>query len=68
MVKVDNHEVQIGDWVCFKSDIEQSGQVVEIKKSYMGPSLTLENKRGFDGEYIGGWYITTVLASECWIE
>ena len=65
---VDGQEVQVGDWVGFKSDIEQSGQIVEIKKSYMGASLVLENKHGFQGGYIGGDTITTELASDCWLE
>ena len=38
---VDGQEVTVGDWVGFKSDIEQSGQIVEIKRSYMGVSLVL---------------------------
>jgi hypothetical protein len=65
---VDGQEVTVGDWVGFKSDIEQSGQIVEIKKSYMGVSLVLENKHGFQGGYIGGDTITTELASDCWVE
>jgi hypothetical protein len=68
MAQVDGKTVNIGDWVGFKSDIEQSGQIVEIKKSYMGHSLTLENKHGFHGDYIGGETITTELASDCWLE
>jgi len=65
---VDGQEVKVGDWVGFKSDIEQSGQVVEIKSSYMGASLVLENKSGFQGGYIGGDTITTELARDCWLE
>ena len=65
---VDGQEVKIGDWVCFKADIEQSGQIVSIKQSYMGASLTLENKSGFHGDYIGGDTITTELARDCWLE
>jgi hypothetical protein len=68
MAIVDGEQVKIGDWVCFKSDIEQSGQIVEIKKSYMGYSLVLENKSGFHGDYIGGSTITTERAADCWIE
>jgi hypothetical protein len=68
MAQVDGQTIKIGDWVGFKSDIEQSGQVVEIKSSYMGHSLTLENKNGFHGDYIGGQTITTELASDCWLE
>ena len=65
MAQVDGVTVKIGDWVGFKSDIEQSGQIVEIKQSYMGASLVLENKSGFQGGYIGGDTITTELASDC---
>jgi hypothetical protein len=68
MAQVDGQTVKIGDWVGFKSDIEQSGQIVEIKASYMGHSLVLENKNGFHGDYIGGDTITTELASDCWLE
>jgi hypothetical protein len=65
---VDGKTVKVGDWVGFKSDIEQSGQIVEIKKSYMGYSLVLENKSGFGGDYIGGDTITTESASDCWVD
>jgi hypothetical protein len=65
---VDGQEVTVGDVVCFKSDIEQSGVIVEIKKSYMGHSLVIENKYGFHGDYIGGETITTELARDCWID
>jgi hypothetical protein len=68
MTQVDGQTVKIGDWVCFKADIEQSGKIVDIKKSYMGHSLVLENLNGFHGDYIGGQTITTELASDCWIE
>jgi len=65
---VEGQEVKIGDWVCFKSDIEQSGKIVEIKSSYMGKSLVLENLNGFSGDYIGGDTITTELARDCWLD
>ena len=65
---VEGQEVKIGDWVSFKSDIEQGGQIVDIKKTYMGTALTLENKHGFSGDYIGGDTITTEEASDCWID
>jgi hypothetical protein len=65
---VDGQEVTVGDVVCFKSDIEQSGVIVEIKQSYTGKALVLENKHGFSGDYIGGETITTELARDCWIE
>lgn len=65
---VDGQEVTVGDVVCFKSDIEQSGVIVEIKQSYTGRALVLENKYGFSGDYIGGETIHTELARDCWID
>ena len=63
---VDGQEVTVGDVVCFKSDIEQSGVITAIKKTVYGTSLTLESKWGFSGDYIGGDTVTTELASNCW--
>ena len=68
MAKVEGQDVKIGDWVCFKSDIEQSGKIVAVKQTYAGTSLTLENLSGFSGDYIGGETITTELARDCWLE
>ena len=65
---VDGQTVQVGDSVCFKSDVEQSGKIVDIKKTYSGVSLTLESTYGFHGDYIGGQTITTELARDCWLE
>jgi len=62
--KVENQEVKIGDYVSFKSDIEQSGRIIAIN----GTDLTLENENGFDGGYIGGDTITIERASDCWID
>jgi hypothetical protein len=68
MATVEGQTVNIGDWVGFKSDIEQSGKIVAIKQTYAGTSLTLENTSGFSGDYIGGDTITTELARDCWID
>jgi len=65
---VEGQQIKVGDWVCFKADVEQSGQVVAIKKSYMGTALTLENENGFHGGYIGGQTRTVEEASDCWVE
>ena len=65
---VEGQTVKIGDYVGFKSDIEQSGRIVDIKKTYFGTSLTLENQNGFSGDYIGGDTITTQTAKDCWID
>jgi hypothetical protein len=65
---VHDVEVKVGDVVAFKSDIEQWAKIVEIKKTYAGVALVLENKHGFSGDYIGGETITTVLARDCWAD
>ena len=65
---VHDVEVKVGDNVAFKSDIEQWAQIVEIKRTYAGVALVLENKHGFSGDYIGGDTITTVLARDCWAD
>ena len=64
---VEGQEVSVGDVVCFKCDIEQSGVVTAIKKTYAGTSLTLESKYGFHGDYIGGDTVHTELARDCWL-
>lgn len=60
--------VKIGDTVAFKSDIEQWARVIDIRKSWRGDELVLENKYGFDGQYIGGTTVTTRLARDCWAD
>jgi len=65
---VDGQTVTVGDWVGFKADCEQIGQIIEIKSTYMGQALVLENKSGFHGDYIGGSTITTQEARDCWLE
>ncbi len=66
---VDGQGVGIGDWVCFKSDVEQCGQIVKIKTNFFGAKeLVLENLRGFRGDYIGGQTQTVERAVDCWIE
>jgi hypothetical protein len=58
----EEFEVQVGDWVGFKSDIEQSGKVIRINSQW----AVLENKDGFIGEYIGGDTITDVPTERLW--
>ncbi len=65
---VQDVEVKVGDNVAFKSDIEQWAKIIEIKKTYMGVALVLENKHGFSGDYIGGETITTQLSRDCWAD
>ena len=66
---VEGQGVGIGDYVSFKSDIEQVGQIIKIKKNLFGRTeLVLENFNGFSGDYIGGQTQTVVSADECWME
>jgi hypothetical protein len=68
MVTVDGQEVKIGDVVSFKSDIEQHGEIVAMRKNINGQwVLTLENTNGFIGDYIGGETLTQERAEDCWI-
>lgn len=65
-------EVKVGDWVGFKCDIEQSGQIIEIKtrNNWYGDRsivFVLENKEGFRGEYIRGAKQTEEDAERCWV-
>jgi hypothetical protein len=50
--------VKIGDIVEFKADIEQCGEVVEIKRAEFGGGhrvkLKATREDGFEGGYIGG--------------
>ena len=65
---VDGKIVKVGDSVCFKSDYEQCGQIIEIKNSsWNGKILVLENKSGFGGEYLRYATITEEPASDCWL-
>jgi hypothetical protein len=66
---VEGQGVGIGDSVCFKSDVEQCGKIIKIKKNMFGRTeLVLENFNGFSGDYIGGQTQTVVQADDCWIE
>lgn len=65
MATVDGQRVQVGDWVSFKSDIEQSGRIEAILSE---GRLVLSNPRGFQGDYIGGLERTIQNARDCWLD
>ena len=65
MATVDGQRVQVGDWVCFKSDVEQSGKITAVLSE---GRLVLTNPNGFQGDYIGGSETTIQRAVDCWIE
>ena len=62
--------IKVGDFVGFKSDVEQGGQVSAIRaKSYgSGYTLTLTSEHGFHGEYIGGELTTEEDADRVWTD
>lgn len=59
-------EIEVGDWVGFKSDIEQYGKIKSIQRGRN--TLILTNEDGFDGEYIGGDTETLVWFEDVWKE
>jgi len=68
---VEGGVVKVGDYVSFKSDIEQSGTIIKIyraQQSFGMVMLDIENMDGFEGNYIGGQTHTTVMANDCWVE
>ncbi len=66
MVEEPGHMVGVGDWVGFKSDIEQTGQIVEIIRGRYNVELVLANEDGFSGDYLRYAKRTTVFAADCW--
>jgi len=65
MAKVDGQQVKVGDWVSFKCDIEQGGQIYKIE----GDRLFLRaGPNGFEGGYIGGQDTTVQRAVDCWLD
>ena len=66
--KIEGTVVRVGNYVGFKCDIEQSGVITRIYKSYDGINLDLKNDEGFQGGYIGGTNAHTVLAEDCWVD
>ncbi len=68
MATVDGQQVKVGDTVCFKSDVEQSGTIMSFKSNGRHTILVLGNANGFSGDYIGGQTTTQERADDCWLE
>lgn len=65
MATVDGQRVNVGDYVSFKSDIEQGGRIYRIE----GNRLFIEaGPNGFEGDYIGGQDTTVQRAEDCWLD
>jgi hypothetical protein len=68
-VPVRGGMVSVGDTVWFKSDIEQSGVVEDVRRSSWGQmQIVISNEYGFEGDYIGGSTVTVQSARDCWVE
>jgi len=65
MATVDGQRVRVGDWVSFKSDVEQSGRIEAILSE---GRLVLTNPNGFQGDYIGGLDSTIQRVVDCWLD
>jgi hypothetical protein len=66
---IEGQRVRVGDWVNFKSDLEQYGQIREIRRGILGGvDLVLENPGGFTGDYIGRQTRTVQRALDCWLD
>ncbi len=48
----ESMEISVGEWVGFKSDYEQSGQVVKIEGKGKSARVHLHDDNGFGGEYL----------------
>ena len=64
-------KVKVGDWVCFKCDVEQQAEIVGISSTtnweYVR-TLTLKAPAdGFDGGYLEGHDTFDILANEAWL-
>ena len=65
MAKVDGQVVKVGDYVCFKSDVEQTAKIFKIVDNKL---FLQAGPNGFQGSYISGAEATVEMASDCWIE
>lgn len=68
-IKGKDVEVKVGDWVGFKSDFEQFGQITKIERNNWGSwNLYLHNENGFGGDYLRYAKNTMELSTDCWLE
>ncbi len=61
-------KVHVGDYVSFKSDFEQSGEIIDIDGKGFGKELTLYREDGFGGEYLRYSKKAWVYEDDCWVE
>ena len=64
---VEGQPVKVGDFVGFKSDYEQSGEIVKIEGTGESAVLHLHDPNGFGGEYLRYSTDTKEIAENCWL-
>lgn len=64
---VEGKPVKVGDVVCFKSDYEQTGEIVKIEGAGTTAKLHLHDPNGFGGEYLRYATDTVEDADRCWL-
>lgn len=57
-------QLKIGQWVGFKSDYEQYGEIVSIKGNW----LVLKNENGFGDEYLRYAKTASVHVDQVWVD
>jgi hypothetical protein len=63
----DVNNLQVGDSVCFKYDIEQCGKILSVKRGNYGKVYTV---RAFEGGYVDNIDGTVIELQprDCWID
>lgn len=59
--RITRGNLEVGDIVEFKSDIEQAGKIVKIVRNDLWLQALTDD--GFDGDYIGG-QMNTVISKD----
>lgn len=59
-IKIDGEIVNLGEYVCFKNDVEMCGKLVSID----GPWLKIEVTNDTSGDT----HIVSEHVSRCWVE
>jgi hypothetical protein len=63
----DVNNLKVGDYVCFKYDIEQGGEILSVKRGNYGKEYTV---RAFHGGYVDNidGTVISLQPRDCWVE
>ena len=61
------NNLKVGDFVCFKYDIEQCSEVLAVKRGHYGKEYVV---RAYDGGYVDSvdGTLITLQPRDCWVE